>query len=101
MASVNRISIYADRIMTEIRNDIASTQVPVTVASFSELHDHVDANCYLIDYVPGDLPAPESAEYGTTYEAAYETWVNLGNDVADEVDRRIKSGELTRHGKTA
>jgi hypothetical protein len=30
----------------EIRDDVADGIVPATVASFSELHDYVDANCY-------------------------------------------------------
>jgi hypothetical protein len=43
------ISEYADRIMAEIDGDIQAGHVPATVASFSELHDHVDANEYLTD----------------------------------------------------
>jgi hypothetical protein len=34
------------RMKSEILAHIASGRVPATVASFSELHDYVDANCY-------------------------------------------------------
>lgn len=62
----------------------------------------MDANEYLIQCVPEDpMTAPETEQYGSDHEAAYDAWVNFGNAVADEVDRRIKSGELTRRGKTA
>lgn len=35
-----------DRMKREVREDIAKGIVPAAVASFSELHDHVDANEY-------------------------------------------------------
>ncbi len=34
------------RAINEVRVDVASGLVPVTVSSFAELHDHVDANGY-------------------------------------------------------
>jgi len=36
----------AARMKAEILQDIADGVVPADVGSFSELHDHVDANCY-------------------------------------------------------
>lgn len=35
-----------ERMKAEILEDMAAGKVPETVASFSELHDHVDANEY-------------------------------------------------------
>ena len=43
------IAALAARIMRAIDHDIAAGLVPAGVASFAELHDHVDANEYLIE----------------------------------------------------
>ncbi len=42
----NGIDIATWRAIDEVRQDIKSGIVPNTVRSFSELHDHVDANGY-------------------------------------------------------
>lgn len=39
----------AVQMIKEIRQDMEAGLVPVTVTSFSALHDHVDANEYLIN----------------------------------------------------
>src|SRR5438270_32330 len=36
----------AEKMKAEIIADVKAGIVPVTVANFAELHDHVDANCY-------------------------------------------------------
>jgi hypothetical protein len=38
--------LLAERMKKEILEDIARGVLPETVASFSELHEFVDANCY-------------------------------------------------------
>lgn len=43
---MERIDRVVERVQTEILEDIASGRVPSTVASFSELHDYIDANDY-------------------------------------------------------
>ena len=72
---------YADRIMALIDETIAEgfrnthgVPMPATVASFSELHDYVDANDYFVD---AEVP------WGTEAER------ELTNQVADEVSRRL------------
>lgn len=36
-----------DQAKVDIRRDIADGTIPADVASFTDLHDHVDANAYL------------------------------------------------------
>jgi hypothetical protein len=72
MSDSAAIGRYADAIMGEIHDDMRAGTIPRDVGTFSGLHDHVDANQYLIDSLPdagGDL--------------------DLSNAVADEVDRRL------------
>ena len=49
-------SEYADKIMAAIDVDIQAGLIPATVASFSELHDYVDANDYALEAVPFTAP---------------------------------------------
>ncbi|HET9893691.1 MAG TPA: hypothetical protein VFQ44_01910 [Streptosporangiaceae bacterium] len=79
---------YADTIIAAIRETIAEGQIPVTVASFRNLHDFVDANDYLIE-----AEVPYGPELGEGHE--YD-WIIA---VSDEVDRRIKAGALWPDGK--
>ena len=72
------ISDYAQYVIEQIDNDVAAGIVPSSVRSFSELHDHVDANAYLT--VVPDLP-----------DGTFDT--DTINAVTDEVDRRLKTGE--------
>jgi len=68
----------------EIREDVASGRVPAEVASFSELHDYVDAN-----------------EYGGICDEALvsalsdEQFSAIGNVVQDALDAWIKGGGLS------
>ena len=55
------IEYAIERSKMEILEDMSSGIVPTTVSSFSELHDHVDANEY------GGLCDPDSW-YGTHWE---------------------------------
>jgi hypothetical protein len=69
------VSDYADLIMVMVREDIADGTVPAGVASFTDLHDHVDANEYLIHAdVPWGTDDPDST---------------VTNAVTDEVSRRL------------
>lgn len=61
---------YADGAMADIAADIAAGVVPASVATFTDLHDYVDAN----EYVAG---VPTSDGYG------------LVNAVTAEINRRL------------
>lgn len=77
------IVAYADKIKAMIREDVASGQVPASVTTFEELHEHVDANEYLID---ADVPWEEGPD-GLT---------DLGptNAVTDVVHQWLQAGGL-------
>lgn len=68
------VSEYADAVMGLIHDDVLAGFVPVTAASFSELHDHVDANEYVLQVMGAD---------------AFD--VALANRVTDDVDSRLRS----------
>jgi hypothetical protein len=72
------ISGYADKIMAEIVGDVEAGIVPAGVASFSELHDHVDANDYA-----------QAAGVPVYVAGAEDPWA-LVNAVEAEVDRRLR-----------
>jgi hypothetical protein len=72
---------YAVRVLRAIRADAEAGVIPVSVATFSALHDHVDANDYLINV---GVPWP-----GDTVLTTLVT-----NFVTDIVDRAIKAGGL-------
>lgn len=70
-----QVSDYASQIMTLIDEDIAAGLVPASAASFTELHDHVDANGY--------YPDAGLADDGT------DEALDLINAVAGEVSQRL------------
>jgi hypothetical protein len=78
--------LYAAQVLSAILSDVAAGIVPAAqVASFVDLHDHVDANEYLIDAeVPfdDDLPLP------------LDVRLVLTNLVTGIVDHAIRSGAL-------
>lgn len=78
---------YATQIMADIEIDIKEGRMPKTVATFSELHNHVDANEYLLDRLPyqgeGDLTE------GVDDPDAYDAYLTLTNKVMNEVNRRL------------
>jgi len=63
---------YALAILDVIREDQANEWIPYEIESFSELHDHVDANAYLWEVIP------DASER-----------VSLCNEVTDHVDRLL------------
>ncbi len=75
------------QVKAEIRADVASGVVPASVASFSELHDYVDANCYggLCD---SDSPHHAAAMPDGTVDAGFV------NSVQDAVDAWLEAGSL-------
>jgi len=67
-----------ERSKCEILGDVAAGIVPVTCASYSELHDYIDAN-----------------GYGGAFEHDFENEeTDFWNAVQDAVDAWIKAGEL-------
>jgi hypothetical protein len=80
------IAVAVARSKKEVEEDVASGRVPRDVASFSELHDYVDANEYggLCDTVPWITSAGRArlSEDGT----------DAANQVQNEVDAWIKAG---------
>jgi hypothetical protein len=75
--SAQSISQYADMIMGLVDADMRLGRIPATVASFSELHDYVDANDYALEVIPRDA-AP-----------SWDAWMELANDVEAEVSGRL------------
>ena len=106
------------RIMAAIGRDQAAGLVPRVPGSFSALHDHVDANEYLIRYIPfraagctctrpvalDPRDRPEPVRSGDVPDAPYchsetcgalapggpaDAYVAMGNTVSDQVDRLL------------
>lgn len=72
------ISVTIDRAKREILADVNDGTVPNTCASFSELHDYVDAN-----------------GYGGAFEREFDNEeTDFWNTVQDAVDVWIKAGGL-------
>jgi len=79
----NQVARGADAVLADIHADMGAGTVPRDVGSFSGLHDHVDANCYLIDRLPGEGGADGDDDH-----------LALANLVSDEVDRRLAAEAL-------
>ena len=76
----NELIERLERAKREVLADVAAGVVPVTVASFSELHDYVDANGY----------------GGAFEDDAPDTNDELWDALQDAVDGWIKSGAMAR-----
>jgi hypothetical protein len=89
------VSDYADKIMAEVDGDIKAGLVPATVATFSELHDYVDANDYALEAVPFSGPpctcVRTTANPGCScaYAEAWGEYMELLNVVETEVSARL------------
>jgi hypothetical protein len=84
----------AERMKVEIIADVKAGTVPSTVATFSELHDYVDANCYggsetLLDEL--DAKAPDTDE---GHSGALSAMCDLMNPSQEIVDIWIKAGGI-------
>jgi hypothetical protein len=73
-----------ERAKGEIRADIAAGRVPAAVATFAELHDHVDANGYGGAF-EDDNPAPfaegmveEACDFWNRVQAELDAWLRNG-----------------------
>jgi hypothetical protein len=80
----------------EVLEDVASGRVPATVASFAELHDHVDANGY-----GGAFRWPcLSSDRDDAYQNEF---CRFWNAVQENVNEWIASGRMkgeVRHGRS-
>jgi hypothetical protein len=64
--------------------DIKAGTVPETVKTFSELHDYVDANEYLIAALPDKSPiAGDDVD---------DSFINTANQIADTADKWLREG---------
>src|SRR5260370_13083866 len=72
---------FADEVMRAIDGDIGEGVMPADVATFSELHDHVDANMYVLDVAGMARSGQDDLE--------------LSNAIAAEVDRRLRARTAT------
>jgi hypothetical protein len=74
---------------SQILADIELGEVPDTIESFADLHDHVDANRY------GDAFEWPDRPEGTEVEDAYlEAHAKFWNTVQDRLDGWIKRGDM-------
>ncbi len=80
------VAFAADTAKEEIRRDVGAGKVPADVATFSQLHDHVDANLY----GGFDLwPCLPSEERDDAYQTAFCDFLNA---VQNEVDQWLRNG---------
>lgn len=85
MRAETALNDAVERAKREILEDIVSMRVPSNIASFSELHDFVDANEY------GGLCDPDA--YG-------DESTDFVIDVQDAVDAWIRAGVRSQEGMT-
>lgn len=64
----------ATKVIAAVQSDMAAGWVPATVDTFSALHDHVDANMYLLNEMEeaGEEYDPASDEQSSRDNAAME-----------------------------
>ena len=74
------LNIRVKTIKKSINVDIKSGLVPTTVSTFSELHDYVDANEYLIEAYGGKFPFTQKG-------------FKEANKLMDEIDQWLKNGK--------
>lgn len=91
-----------ERMKQEIIDDVGAGQVPADCSSFSELHDHVDANCYggfcedelmqnLIDHFGGR----------DENEGMPDALMAYLNNAQNAIDRWIKEGGIRKEVSTS
>ena len=85
------------RSQMEILEDMESGRVPVTVASFSELHDYVDANEYggLCEDLWWCLPEDATDKQYDENDGNCLLHFDLANAVQSAVDQWLKSYPVT------
>jgi hypothetical protein len=72
----------------QVLADVRSGAVPASVGSFSELHDHVDANYYGNAF---DWPVLPSETEDDAYQWAF---ADFWNAVQNQLDDWIRSGQM-------
>ena len=87
--------VLAERMKTEIIEDVESGIVPESVSSFSELHNYVDANLYggteaLLEEIDARVPDTDEG-----HKRAIDELCELANPAMDIVDSWLKTGGLT------
>lgn len=75
-ASVYSAYPHVERMKREILVDVRKGVVPVTCASFSELHNHVDANCYG-GFCEGGFDTSQTDSINTA-QNAIDLWMKAG-----------------------
>lgn len=75
MSAEGRTRIWGGLVIARIDADIDAGIMPADVASFSALHDYVDANMYLVDAM-GDLALDFSTEASTRRVNEVATFVD-------------------------
>jgi hypothetical protein len=82
------------RAKREVLSDIADGTVPATVASFSELHDYVDANYYGGAFEDGEAmhSVCNSSDADDTFGSGCDRCCDFWNDVQNAVDAWLKRG---------
>jgi hypothetical protein len=89
--TINKPNLQATvaRMKAEILADIAAGTVPATVASFSELHDYVDANTY-----GGFCDDEYVARFGLPSDEGYpESQYNFENSAQNAVNAWLVAGK--------
>lgn len=86
----------ADRIKAEIVADVRAGLVPPTAATFSDLHDYVDANCYggserLLEEL--DAQAPDTDD---GHRAALETLCGVMNPAIEIINAWLQDGGVAK-----
>jgi hypothetical protein len=90
---------FSDAIMAEIEHDMTigfswGKKLPRTVASFSELHEHVDANEYVLNALEGAFPRGREDDDEYIFSDAEN---DMANAVMEEVNRRLALMQVTQH----
>lgn len=85
-----------ERMKREVLADVASGRVPASVASFGDLHDHVDANEYG-GFCEDELAEAMIAHFGgrDADEGMPDAFISFMNDAQTAIDTWIKAGGLS------
>lgn len=89
------------RMKGEILGDILNGDVPPSVASFSELHDHVDANTYggfCDDDFPLDMSDVSQVEAINDCQHEVDEWLKQGRPVIIHIEVEAYGGFCRKYG---
>ncbi len=92
-AMITHLELFA-KMKIEILADVENGIVPTTVASFSELHDYVDANLYggmetLLEEIDSEAEDTDAGHSG-----AMQSLCKIANHAIEAVDAWIKAGGI-------